>query len=58
MQPCDNVLINFTKQNRKQLATFKECEDGYNLFTDVHGDFILTDKFIKENEIVLTVIED
>jgi len=57
LQKGDNILINYNNGITK-LATFLNSNDGNNLFADINGDFILSDKFIANSGIILTVIED
>ena len=59
MKKGDNILINYnTDNNIKKVATFIKKEDNKNYFVDISGKFILTDNFIGNKGITLTVLED
>ena len=62
MQKGDNVLINYnTESNLQKVATFiNQMSDNNGVvyyFKDIHGLFALTESFINDRNITLTVLE-
>lgn len=58
MTKGDNILINYTTIGKEIIATFYENKNGNYLFKNSTGLFLVSERAIKEERIILEVIED
>lgn len=54
----DNISIHYTTMDKEIIATFYENKNGNYLFKNSTGLFLVSEQAIKEERIILEVIED